>query len=81
MTENDLIEKFKTMRKAATRGDNTRAMHALFGIIFDKDIKKAGSSAKAIADAARVKSAEISTGRKLASYVTVRSAVANRWRP
>ena len=63
MTDNDLIEKLKAMRKAGEKDKNTRAMHVLFGLIFDADIRELST----ITNAVGVKSPEINLGRKLKS--------------
>ena len=77
MTDNDLIEKLKAMRTAGAQDGSTRAMHVLFGLIFDADIRKLST----ITEAVGVESPEINIGRKLTGYVTVRSDVRRRWRP
>ena len=77
MTDNELIEKLKAMRKAGAQDKSTRAMHVLFGLIFGADIRELST----ITDAVGIESAEINIGRKLASYVTVRPDVLRRWRP
>jgi len=77
MTDNELIEKLKAMRAAGAQDSSTRAMHVLFGLIFDANIRELSTITKAVG----VKSPEINIGRKLTSYVTVRPDVLRRWRP
>ena len=80
MTKKQLVAKLKRMRAAGHLHGNVTAMQHLFGIIFDKEIEAIGSNASEIAQQAGVPAAEnISDGRNLARYVTVKPRTRERW--
>ena len=85
MTKNQLVVKFKEMRKAGKADQRGRqsAMGYLFGIIFDGEILASGANAAQIAREAGLGKDDdggISDGQSLAEYVTVEPAIEKHWR-
>ena len=80
MTKNELIEKLREMRAEAPRGELT-AMTQLFGILFDREIRAAGTNGAEVGRGADIGNVEINDGRKLASFVDPKPSVKTRWKP
>ena len=83
MTKDQLVAKLEEMRAAGEAHPRGRvgAMQHLFGIIFDKEIAASGATPGEIAGKAGVPATEnISDGRNLAAYVTVKPEEEKRWR-
>ena len=83
MTKDQLVAKFKEMRKVGKAGRRESAMGHLFGIIFDGEIVASSSNAAEIAREAGLRDGDdggIRDGQNLAEYVTVKPGIEKRWR-